>query len=84
MTEAHALTDVKRGCLKAWRLKKREPTRETMALGEELREHLTEYVAWKGQVGQPCGAGGALVQGKRGPLKPRGWHRANAYGLTPR
>jgi len=72
--------DLKRSCLKVKRLKRKQPVIETLAIGADLVEHLSEFIAWKVTVDQPTGRGDALLVGKRGPLTAQGlqqiWKRA--------
>ena len=64
--------DAKRGALRVWRHKRSEPKQETLAIPDDLVEHLKAFIAWKGQVDQPTGKGDALFVGKRGPLTAQG------------
>jgi len=72
--------DLKRSCLKVKRLKRKQPVIETLAIGANLAEHLSEFIKWKATVDQPTGKGEALFVGKRGPLTAQGlqqiWKRA--------
>ena len=76
----HGDLDLRRGSLRARRLKRRQRTTETIALPAGLVEHLRAFIEWKGQVDQPTGKTDALFMGKRGPLTARGlqqiWTRA--------
>ena len=58
--------DFKRGALKVTRLKRKKKSRETMAIGTELRNHLREYIDWADR------RTGPLFVGQRGPLTTRG------------
>jgi len=58
--------DLKRGSLKVTRLKRKKKTRESLAIGKDLIEHLQEYIAWTGRKEGP------LFVGSRGPLTSRG------------
>ena len=58
--------DFKRGALKVTRLKRKKKSRETMAIGTELRNHLREYIEWADR------RTGPLFVGQRGPLTTRG------------
>ena len=54
--------DIKRGLLKVARLKRKKKTKESLAVGKDLIEHLREYIAWTDM------AKGPLFVGGRGPL----------------
>ena len=58
--------DLKRGSLKVTRLKRKKKTRESLAIGKDLIEHLREYIAWTDRTKGP------LFVGSRGPLTARG------------
>jgi integrase/recombinase XerD len=58
--------DIKRGLLKVTRLKRKKKTKEPLAVGKDLIEHLREYIAWTDM------AKGPLFVGSRGPLTSRG------------
>ncbi len=58
--------DLKRGLLKVTRLKRKKKTKESLATGKDLIEHLREYIAWTDM------AKGPLFVGGRGPLTSRG------------
>jgi integrase/recombinase XerD len=58
--------DLKRGLLKVTRLKRKKKTKEPLAVGKDLIEHLREYIAWTDM------AKGPLFVGSRGPLTSRG------------
>ena len=58
--------DLKRGLLKVTRLKRKKKTKESLAVGKDLIEHLREYIAWTDM------AKGPLFVGSRGPLTSRG------------
>ncbi len=79
--------DLKRRCLKVWRLKRRKPGRETLAIGPGLAQHLGEFITWKEAVGQAVGRKAPLLVGKRGPLGARGlehaWHRIRERAGLP-
>src|SRR6056297_3620206 len=68
----HADIDLRRGFLRAWRMKRRNPSTETIALGKDLIDHLKEFIEWKSLVGQETGDDSPLLVGKRGPLTDRG------------
>jgi len=76
--------DLKRGSLAVVRAKKRKPTRETLAIGKELVDHLKDYLAWRtcrlddfnGSLPKGLTATeGALFVGCRGVLTPQGLQR---------
>jgi len=46
--------DLKRGCLSLVRLNRKKRTKETLALGKDIAQHLKDYIAW--------------TQRKKGPL----------------
>ncbi len=78
--------DLKRGALKVWRHKRKQPSQETLAIAPELVSHLKDYLAWKDTVEGARMPQDALFGGKRGPLTSSGlqriWHRAiEAAGL---
>ena len=58
--------DLKRGLLKVTRLKRKKKTKESLAVGKDLIEHLREYIAWTDKMKGP------LFVGSRGPLTSRG------------
>ena len=58
--------DIKRGLLKVTRLKRKKKTKESLAVGKDLIEHLREYIAWMDRTKGPLFVGG------RGPLTSRG------------
>jgi len=58
--------DIKRGLLKVARLKRKKKTKESLAVGKDLIEHLREYIAWMDRTKGPLFVGG------RGPLTSRG------------
>ena len=64
--------DLDRSFIMVGRSKKKRPVREPLAIGEELAEHIREYLSWSSIESGP------LLVGKRGPLKVRGlqeiWH----------
>jgi len=64
--------DPRRGALTVVRLKRKKRTRETLALGRELVQHLADFIAWKSDADQPTGRADALFVGKRGPLTAQG------------
>ncbi len=72
--------DARRKALRVTRLKRRTPEVETIAVGEELTEHLRQFIEWKRTVDEPTGRTAALLVGKRGPLTAYGlqriWKRA--------
>ena len=57
----HGDLNPKLGSLKAHRLKKKSPTRETLALGKELVEHLKAYTDHKRHLGLSLNEGDAVV-----------------------
>ena len=61
--------DLKRGCMKAARLKRKKKYAETIALGKDMVRHLREYIAITGKKKGP------LFVGKRGPLTAQGLQR---------
>jgi integrase len=61
--------DVKRGCMKVGRLKRKKKYTETIAIGKGLVKHLREYIATTGKKRGP------LFVGKRGPLTAQGLQR---------
>jgi len=61
--------DLKRGCMRVRRVKKRSKRQESLAIGKDLVEHLHHYVQWLDQKGGP------LFLGKRGPLTVQGLQR---------
>jgi integrase/recombinase XerD len=76
--------DLKRGSLAVSRVKKRKPTRETLALGRELGDHLKAYLAWRADriidLAESMRSGlvatkGALFVGCRGSLTAQGLQR---------
>lgn len=78
--------DLRRGALRTWRLKRKQPVQETIALGKAIKAHLREFLAWKEAAGQSLDPGAPLWVGKRGRLTARGlqlmWKRAvEAAGL---
>ena len=64
----------KRGSLKVVRVKKKKKTRETLAIGKDLLNHLREYLEWLDETK------GHLFLGQRGRLSAQGlqqiWKRA--------
>ena len=58
--------DLKRGLLRVTRLKRKKKSRESLAIGKDLIEHLREYIAWTDRMKGPLFVGG------RGPLTSRG------------
>ncbi len=91
VSELAALTvgdfNARRGSLKVARRKRRKPVTETLALSKELTRHLSEFVEWKKQVGEPVRAASRLFAGKRGAMTPSGlqrvWKRAAARAGLP-
>jgi integrase/recombinase XerD len=61
--------DLKRGCLSVIRLKRKKKTRESLALGKDIAQHLKEYIAWTDRKKGP------LFLGSRGPLTAQGLQR---------
>ncbi len=45
--------DLKRGLLKVTRLKRKKKSRESLAVGKDLIEHLREYIAWTDRMKGP-------------------------------
>jgi integrase/recombinase XerD len=92
VSEIVALTvgdfDPKRCCLRVHRHKRRTPVTETLAISPELAKHLTEFVAWKGTIGQATGKKAPLFVGKRGGWSVQGaqlcWRRIVATAGLPR
>ena len=74
--------DLKRGLLKVTRLKRKKKSRESLAVGKDLIEHLQEYIAWTDRMKGPLFVGG------RGPLTSRGlqqiWKAAVKRAGLPR
>ena len=72
--------DVKRRCLAVTRLKRKKKTRATLAISDELTEHLVEYSAGR--------SNGSLFAGSRGPLTAQGlqqiWKRAIKLAGLPK
>jgi integrase len=76
--------DLKRGSLAVCRSKKRKLTRETLAIGKELADHMRDYLAWRAcriaDLPESIRAGllatkGPLFVGCRGPLTAQGLQR---------
>ena len=67
--------DAKRRALKAWRHKRREPVRETIALSKELSAHLNQFIEWKRSAGQATDKQSPMFVGKRGSLTVSGLER---------
>ncbi len=57
-------------------MKRREPSRETVALGKDLREHVEQFIGWKVTMGQSTTPDASLFIGKRGAMTPRGLQQA--------
>jgi integrase len=89
--------DLKRGCLKVVRVKKKRKTKETLAVGKELVDHLRQFLTWRsariGSVDRVYRKGlaatkGPLFTGCRGPLTSGGlqkiWHRAVERAKLPK
>jgi integrase len=81
--------DLKRGCLKVVRVKKRRRTQETLAVGKELVDHLKRFLTWRSarisSVARRYRKGlaatkGPLFVGSRGPLTTGGSRRS---GIGP-
>lgn len=72
--------DLDRGLLRVWRLKRRQPIHESLAISRELLEHLKEFLIWKASAAQSLEVDGALFVGKRGPYTIAGlkelWYSA--------
>jgi len=64
--------DPKRGALAVWRHKREPPKQETLAIPDDLVEHLKAFIAWKEQVDQSTDLDAPLFVGKRGPLTAQG------------
>ena len=47
------------------RRKRRKPVTETLALSKELTRHLTDFIEWKKQVGEPVREASRFFYGKR-------------------
>lgn len=66
--------DLKRGCLLVVRVKRKKKSREALAIGKELIQHLKDYLAWTDR------KSGALFVGSRGALTAQGlqviWKKA--------
>ena len=89
--------DLKRGCLKVVRVKKKRKTKETLAVGKELVDHLKKFLTWRSarisSVDRayrkgPAATKGLLFIGCRGPLTSGGlqkiWHRAVEQANLPK
>jgi site-specific recombinase XerD len=89
--------DLKRGCLKVVRVKKKRKTKETLAVGKELVDHLRQFLTWRsariGSVDRAyrkglAAAKGPLFIGSRGPLTSGGlqkiWHQAVERANLPK
>ena len=61
--------DIKRGRLSVVRLKRKKKTRESLALGKDIAQHLKDYIAWTDRKKGP------LFLGSRGPLTAQGLQR---------
>ena len=61
--------DLKRGYLSVTRLKRKKKTRDTLALGKDIAQHLKEYIADMDL------KKGSLFVGSRGPLSAQGLQR---------
>jgi len=61
--------DLKRGYLSVTRLKRKKKTRDTLALGKDIAQHLKEYIADMDL------KKGSLFVGSRGPLTAQGLQR---------
>jgi len=65
--------DLRRGSLRVCRLKRKKTKQELLALGDDLWNHLKDFMAWKEAVGQGVKAKAPLFCSKRdGPLPRRG------------
>jgi len=92
VSELAALTvgdyDAKRSALRVSRLKRKEPLVETLAIGKDLAEHLRDFIAWKGDAGEPVGKADAMFHGNQGPLTAQGlqqiWKAAIRRAGLPR
>ena len=58
--------DFKRGSLKVTRLKRKKTSAESIAIGNDLVQHLREYLEWDDRKKGP------LFVGQRGPMTSRG------------
>ncbi|MHC4520955.1 MAG: tyrosine-type recombinase/integrase [Planctomycetota bacterium] len=76
--------DLKRGCMRVIRLKRRKAVRETLAIGKDLVDHLKAYLSWRSarvsDLGKSLRKGlaatkGPLFVGCRGPLSAQGLQR---------
>ena len=72
--------DPRRSLIQVSRHKRRDPTKEPLAIPPKLVKHLKEFIAWKELLGQSTGDKKPLFVGKRGPLSVQGfqqlWKRA--------
>lgn len=79
--------NARRKALRVTRRKRRRPVAETLALSPEFARHLTQFIAWKRDAGQPYHPDAALFIGKRGTLTKQGaqkiWRRAMAEAGLP-
>ena len=80
--------DLKRGSLRVWRHKRREPGQETIAMSPELAVHLRDFIAWKDMVNEKISRKAPLLVGKRGALTVYGlqqiWKVAIARACLPK
>jgi site-specific recombinase XerD len=89
--------DLKRGCLKVVRVKKKRKTKETLAVGKELVDHLNQFLKWRSARISSADKGyrkgltpskGPLFIGCRGPLTSGGlqkiWHGAVERANLPK
>lgn len=58
--------DFKRSAIKVIRSKKKTAKPETLAIGDDIKQHLREFIRWTGNKSGP------LFVGQRGPLSPAG------------
>ena len=61
--------DLKRGCLSVIRLKRKKKTKDTLAIGKDIMQHLKDYIA------SMEGKKGPLFVGSRGSLTAQGLQR---------
>lgn len=80
--------DPRRGLIVVHRHKRRDPTREPLAIPPKLVKHLKEFIKWKELLGQSTGDKDSLFVGKRGTLSIQGfqqlWKRAIDKAGLPR
>jgi site-specific recombinase XerD len=89
--------DLKRGCLKVVRVKKKRQAQETLAVGKDLVDHLKKFLTWRSARlssmdrsyrKKLAATKGPLFVGSRGPLTPGGlqkiWGRAVERANLPK